>query len=75
VLGQFTGGRLSEFDNGYSFDTMLDQMRSVIGIPVVMGLQFGHVPDLLTLPFGATAHLVAHRSGFTMKLSDYPYLA
>jgi muramoyltetrapeptide carboxypeptidase len=75
VLGQFTGGRLSEFDNGYSFDTMLDRMRSVIGIPVVTGLQFGHVPDLLTLPFGATAHLVAHPSGFAMKLSDYPYLA
>jgi muramoyltetrapeptide carboxypeptidase len=75
VLGQFTGARLSEFDNGYSLDTMLEQMRSVIGIPVVTGLQFGHVPDLLTLPFGATARLVARPSGFTIQLSDYPFLA
>jgi muramoyltetrapeptide carboxypeptidase len=75
LLGQFTGGRLSEYDNGYSFETMIEHMRPVIGIPVISGLQFGHVPDLLTLPFGATAHLVAHPSGFTMKLSDYPYLA
>lgn len=75
LLGQFTGGRLSENDNGYSFDTMIDHIRSVIGIPVINGLQFGHVPDLLTLPFGATAHLVAHEAGFAMKLSDYPHLA
>jgi muramoyltetrapeptide carboxypeptidase len=74
VLGHFTGGRLSEFDNGYSFDTMIEHIRSVIGIPVINGLQFGHVPDLLTLPFGATAHLVANEAGFTMKLSDYPSL-
>ena len=75
VLGEFTGGKLSEYDNGYTFETMLEQVRSVIRIPVVTGLQFGHVPDLLTLPFGATAHLVARSHGFEMKLSDYPCLA
>jgi muramoyltetrapeptide carboxypeptidase len=74
LLGEFTGGRLSEFDNGYSFDTMIEHIRSVIDIPVINGLQFGHVADLLTLPFGATAHLVAHETGFTMTLSDYPHL-
>jgi len=75
VLGEFTGGKVSEYDNGYSFETMLEQVRSVIRIPVVTGLKFGHVPDLLTLPFGATAHLVARPHGFEMKLSDYPHLA
>ncbi|MDN7180005.1 muramoyltetrapeptide carboxypeptidase [Caballeronia sp. SEWSISQ10-4 2] len=75
VLGEFTGGTLSEYDNGYMFETMLEQVRSVIRIPVVTGLKFGHVPDLLTLPFGATAHLVARSHGFEMKLSDYPHLA
>lgn len=75
VMGEFSGGRLSDYDNGYSLDAMLDQVRAVTGIPVVTGLQFGHVENLLTLPFGATAHLVARPQGFTMKLSDYPHLA
>lgn len=75
VMGVFSGGRLSDYDNGYSLDAMIEQVRSVIGIPVVTGLQFGHVENLLTLPFGATAHLVATERGFTLKLSDYPHLA
>ncbi|MBC8637361.1 muramoyltetrapeptide carboxypeptidase [Caballeronia sp. EK] len=74
VMGEFSGGRLSDYDNGYSLDAMIEQVRSVIGIPVVTGLQFGHVENLLTLPFGATAHLVATERGFTLKLSDYPHL-
>ena len=55
MLGQFTGARPFEYDNGYDMQAMIDQVRAVIGIPVVTGLQFGHVPDLLTLPFGALA--------------------
>ncbi|MBF3725047.1 muramoyltetrapeptide carboxypeptidase, partial [Burkholderia pseudomallei] len=45
------------------------------GIPIVTGLQFGHVPDLLTLPFGARAELVANEHGFRLTMSDYPHLA
>ncbi|SAK66440.1 L,D-carboxypeptidase A [Caballeronia pedi] len=74
VMGEFSGGRLSEYDNGYSLDAMIEQVRAVTGIPVVTGLQFGHIENLLTLPFGATAHLVATERGFTLKLSDYPHL-
>jgi len=75
VMGEFSGGRLSEYDNGYSLDAMIEQVRAVTGIPVVTGLQFGHIENLLTLPFGATGHLVATERGFTLKLSDYPHLA
>lgn len=53
VLGQFTGARPFDYDNGYDMQAMIEQVRGVIGIPIVTGLQFGHVPDLLTLPFGA----------------------
>lgn len=74
VLGEFSGGRLSDYDNGYSLETMIEHVRSVVGIPIVTGLQFGHIDDLLTLPFGATAHLRAQPDGFTMRLSDYPHL-
>jgi muramoyltetrapeptide carboxypeptidase len=75
VMGEFSGGRLADYDNGYSLDAMIDQVRTVTGIPVVTGLQFGHVENLLTLPFGATAHLVSSARGFTLRLSDYPHLA
>ncbi|MDR5833721.1 muramoyltetrapeptide carboxypeptidase [Caballeronia sp. LZ034LL] len=75
VMGEFSGGRLSDYDNGYSLDAMIEQVRTVTGVPVITGLQFGHVENLLTLPFGATAHLVAEPRGFTLKLSDYPHLS
>ncbi|PCE24289.1 muramoyltetrapeptide carboxypeptidase [Burkholderia ubonensis] len=74
VLGQFTGARPFEYDNGYDMQTMIEQVRAVIGIPVITGLQFGHVPDLVTLPFGAQAQLVANAHGFRLTLSDYPHL-
>ena len=74
MLGQFTSAKLSEYDNGYTFETMVEEVRSLVGIPIVTGLQFGHVPDLLTLPFGASAHLVARPNGFSMKLTDFPHL-
>lgn len=75
VMGEFSGGRLSDYDNGYSLDAMIEQVRTVTGVPVITGLQFGHVENLLTLPFGATAHLVAEPRGFTLTLSDYPHLS
>ena len=75
VLGDFSGGKSYEYDNGYDLHTMIEQARSVIGIPIVTGLQFGHVRNMLTLPVGANAHLVANQQGFTLSLSDYPSLA
>jgi muramoyltetrapeptide carboxypeptidase len=74
VLGDFSGGSSYDYDNGYDLQAMIEQVRSVIGIPVITGLQFGHMPDMLTLPVGADAHLVAGAHGFKLTLSGYPYL-
>ncbi|CAN0621664.1 Murein tetrapeptide carboxypeptidase [Burkholderia multivorans] len=74
VLGQFTGARPFEYDNGYDMQAMIEQVRAVVGIPVVTGLQFGHVPDMVTLPVGAHAQLVANAHGFRLTVSDYPHL-
>jgi muramoyltetrapeptide carboxypeptidase len=74
VMGEFSGGRLSEYDNGYTLEAMIEQVRAVTGVPFVTGLQFGHVENLLTLPFGATAHLVTTERGFKLTMSDYPHL-
>ncbi|CAN0621687.1 Murein tetrapeptide carboxypeptidase [Burkholderia multivorans] len=74
VLGQFTGVRPFEYDNGYDMQAMIEQVRAVVGIPVVTGLQFGHVPDMVTLPVGAHAQLVTNAHGFRLTISDYPHL-
>jgi muramoyltetrapeptide carboxypeptidase len=74
VLGDFSGGKPFEYDNGYDLNTMIEHMRSVVGIPVITGLQFGHIPNLVTLPVGADAHLVADAHGFRLTASGYPYL-
>lgn len=75
VLGDFTGAKFYDYDNGYDLQAMIEQVRSVIGIPIVTGLQFGHVRNMLTLPVGADAHLVAGAHGFKLSLSGYPQLA
>ncbi len=75
VLGDFSGYRLSEFDNGYDFDSMLDFLRSRLGLPVLQGLPFGHVRDKLTLPVGADCALTSATGGFTLEISGYPHLA
>ncbi|CAH2804923.1 MAG: Muramoyltetrapeptide carboxypeptidase (EC [uncultured Paraburkholderia sp.] len=74
IFGDFSGSKAFDYDNGYDLHTMIEQIRSVIRIPVITGLQFGHVPNMLTLPVGTDAHLVANTHGFKLTLSNYPYL-
>ncbi len=72
VLGDFTGYRLSDVDNGYDFEAMLSWIRKRVSIPVITGLPFGHVKDKVTLPVGAKAHLHSAKDGVTLELSGYP---
>jgi muramoyltetrapeptide carboxypeptidase len=72
VLGDFSGYRLSPGDNGYDFDTMLAHLRATLPCPVLTGLEFGHIPRRVTIPFGAQARLVSLESGWRITLSDYP---
>jgi muramoyltetrapeptide carboxypeptidase len=72
VLGDISGYRLNPADNGYDFDAMLAYLRSVLPIPVLTGLSFGHIPRRVTIPFGAQARLVSGSEGFRLTLSDYP---
>ncbi len=75
VLGDFSGYRLTEFDNGYDFDSMLAYLRSRLGLPVLQGLPFGHTRDKLTLPVGAHCELRSDGAGFSLQLSGHPALA
>jgi muramoyltetrapeptide carboxypeptidase len=75
LLGDFSGIRAYEYDNGYSLGAVIEQIRSVTGIPVVTGLPFGHIDDMVTLPVGAKAQLVAHLRGFRLTVKGHPHLA
>jgi muramoyltetrapeptide carboxypeptidase len=75
VLGDVSGYRLSPADNGYDFDVMLAYLRAHLPLPVLTGLQFGHIPKRVTIPFGAYATLVSDNERFKIIMSDYPTLA
>ena len=72
VLGDFSAYRLSPADNGYDFAEMLAYLRRTLPVPVLTGLQFGHIPKRVTIPFGAQAQLISDDAGFQLTMSDYP---
>jgi muramoyltetrapeptide carboxypeptidase len=72
VLGDFSGYRLSPADNGYDFGTMLAHLRATLPCPVLTGLEFGHIPRRVTIPFGAQGRLVSDGEAWTLTMSDYP---
>ncbi len=75
VLGHFSGIKAYDYDNGYGLPAMIEQIRSVTGIPVVTGLPFGHIDDIVTLPVGGEVHLVAHAQGFRLIAKGHPHFA
>jgi len=72
VLGDFSGYRLAPADNGYNFDEMLTYLRATLPVPVLTGLEFGHIPRRVTIPFGAHGHLRCDGERWTLVLSGYP---
>ncbi len=75
VLGDFSAYQLSAADNGYDFAAMLAYLRKTLPLPVLSGLEFGHMRKRVTIPFGAQAQLVSGADGFELHLSDYPIVA
>jgi muramoyltetrapeptide carboxypeptidase len=69
ILGDFSAYKLTDYDNGYDFEAMLDYLRQVIQVPILTGLPFGHVRDKLTLPVGADCHLESTGEEFVLQLS------
>jgi muramoyltetrapeptide carboxypeptidase len=75
VLGDFSSYRLSEYDNGYDFDAMLDYLRARLGVPVLHGLPFGHTRDKATLAVGCQARLQSDGKVASLIMSGYPALS
>lgn len=74
VLGDFSGYRLTPYDNAYDFDAMLTYLRGHLKIPVVTGLPFGHIHDKVTLAVGARAELACDARQLHLSMSGYPAL-
>ena len=72
VFGDFSGYKLTDYDNGYDFNQMLSYLRSRCDMPILQGLPFGHMKDKLTLPIGARCALDSSGDGFTMTMHSYP---
>lgn len=74
VLGDFSNYRVTDYDNGYDFDAMVDFIRGYTGIPVLRGLPFGHIRDKVTLAVGCQARLQSDGRICSLTMSGYPVL-
>lgn len=74
VFGDFSGYRLSDYDNGYDFGAMLAYLRAQLPVPILTGLPFGHIRDKVTLAVGCQAHLVSQADTFSLTMNGYPTL-
>jgi len=52
VLGHFTEYRLADHDAGFDMDAVVKWLRSVVKVPVITGLPYGHTRTKATLPIG-----------------------
>jgi len=75
VLGDFSAYRLSAYDNGYDFDTMLDYLHKHLPIPVLTGLPFGHIHDKATLAVGCDAQLDSLGDSVLLGMMRHPVLS
>lgn len=74
ILGDFSSYRITPADNGYDFEAMVAYLRTVLPVPVLTGLQFGHCPTRVTIPLGSHATLRSDAGHFELNLSGYPAL-
>lgn len=74
VLGDFSGARTADYDNGYDFAAMLEFIGSRTTVPIVTGLPFGHMRDKVTLAVGSRATLRNDGGAVSLTMFDYPLL-
>ena len=60
LMGAFTAFKPSPLDRGYGLKSMMAHLRSVLEVPLLTGLPFGHVPTKLSLPVGRRVQLLVN---------------
>ena len=71
LVGDFDPVTPMPNDNGFSVASAITQLRSVVEVPIVTGLPFGHVVSKATLPVGAPASFTV-RAGRAKLVSTRP---
>ncbi|MBL8057513.1 MAG: LD-carboxypeptidase [Anaerolineales bacterium] len=66
VFGKFTEPPASTWPQDRGLEEVLAERAQALGIPAVMGLLIGHVPDQATLPVGCLAELDAEAGTLTL---------
>lgn len=74
VTGSFTSAALTDYDNGFDFTTVWQNLRELTGLPVISDLAFGHGSDTVTLPLGAEAQLRVSEGQATLLATGHPVL-
>ncbi len=69
VLGDFSAYKLAVHDNGYDFNAMLAYIRSLIDVPVITGLPFGHISTRASLVVGSQAQLVVESGQASLNMN------
>jgi muramoyltetrapeptide carboxypeptidase len=59
AIGRFTDLKRSTEGGAFGFDELLDQYLAPLGVPVALGLPFGHIDAQWTLPLGVRARFDA----------------
>ncbi len=67
LLGDFSGYKLSDYDQGYDFDTMLARIRDYCPIPVITNFPFGHCQHKATIALGAQIALKIKNSSCALN--------
>ncbi len=71
VLGHFTDYTLGTHDNGYNMDAVIRWLRTTVGVPVITGLPYGHVPTKATLPIGKTVGIATEDDMAYLVLQEH----
>lgn len=70
ILGNFTCTRPDDYDQDYNWAALLELLRSLVKVPVIDGLAFGHQPQTVTLPMGTRATMLHNGDTASLMLSN-----
>jgi muramoyltetrapeptide carboxypeptidase len=75
LLGDFAPMPVMPNDNGFDLGAVVAHLRSLLDIPLVTGLPFGHGSRRVTLPVGAPGQLQVRSGQAELRFSGHPVLS
>lgn len=67
LIGDFAETRVTNYDNGYTLESVLLYIQNKLSIPIVTGLPFGHIKNKVTITIGRTASLTCDKQEITLN--------